>query len=137
MLPDQQKKKTVDSPVTPVGESIPAIPETVVEAAEAIDVPVPEESVEIEIVSTPDEPGEVEIEVDKVDDIVAEIENIPVETIIPDTPPADQNAESNIGGAGRRSVANDEPQALRDAAENPAVREVIDLFSGVVIDVHR
>lgn len=131
------EKKTVDSPVTPVGESIPAIPETVVEAAEAIDVPVPEESVEIEIVSTPDEPGEVEIEVDKVDDIVAEIENIPVETIIPDTPPADQNAESNIGGAGRRSVANDEPQALRDAAENPAVREVIDLFSGVVIDVHR
>ncbi len=48
----------------------------------------------------------------------------------------DKNA-SAIGGSGRRSVANDEPQALRKAAENPVVHEVMDLFSGVVIDVHR
>ena len=134
---ESAEKKTVDSPVAPVDENIPVVPEAPVEEIEAIEVPVPEESVEIEIVAVPDEPIEVEIEVDKVDDIVAEIENIPVETIIPETPPADRSAESNIGGAGRRSVANDEPQALRDAAENPAVREVIDLFSGVVIDVHR
>ena len=51
--------------------------------------------------------------------------------------PAEDSRKSEIGGSGRRSVANDEPQALRDAANNPAVHEVMDLFSGVVIDVHR
>ena len=45
--------------------------------------------------------------------------------------------ESTIGGSGRRSVANDEPQALREAANNPVVHEVLDLFSGTVVDVHR
>ena len=56
---------------------------------------------------------------------------------LPPVEKVDENKESSIGGSGRRSVANDEPMALKKAVENPVVAEVVDLFSGTVIDVHR
>ena len=131
---DFAEKKTVLTEV--VEEPVAAVPEEPpVATVETAEVPVVEDSIEVEIVAAPED--SIGIESDKNDDIAVEIENIPVEAIIPETAPAEQGTESNIGGSGRRSVANDEPQALRDAAENPAVREVMDLFSGVVIDVHR
>ena len=37
----------------------------------------------------------------------------------------------------RHSIANSEPHALQEAENNPVVHEVMELFSGTVIDVHR
>ena len=38
----------------------------------------------------------------------------------------------------QKSIANDNPSALNEVLEkNPAVREAVDLFSGMVIDIHR
>lgn len=38
----------------------------------------------------------------------------------------------------QKSIANDDPQALHDVVKNnPVVEETLDLFSGMVIDIHR
>ena len=38
----------------------------------------------------------------------------------------------------QKSIANDDPQALHDVVKNnPVVEEALDLFSGMVIDIHR
>jgi DNA polymerase-3 subunit gamma/tau len=37
----------------------------------------------------------------------------------------------------RHSIANSEPHSLQEAENNPVVHEVMELFSGTVIDVHR
>ena len=76
------------------------------------------------------------------DDTGDNVDEYTAETVVmmndaPVLPEAEENKSSAIGGAGRHSVANAEPQALREAADNPVVHEVIDLFSGTVIDVHR
>ena len=113
---------------TPIPEAVPEVAAGAVENAEVA------ETVEI-VENIPDE--------ESIDGVTVSEEDIPVaETIMPGMTealpaPAEDSRQSAIGGSGRRSVANDEPQALRDAANNPAVHEVMDLFSGVVIDVHR
>ena len=113
---------------TPVVETVPEVVPEVVEPVETV------ETVEI-VENIPDE--------EIIDSVTISDEDIPVaEAIMPEMTetlpaPAEDPRQSAIGGSGRRSVANDEPQALRDAANNPAVHEVMDLFSGVVIDVHR
>ena len=123
----------------------PAVPE-VVEAPETVEAEA--ETVEVVENAEPDVPKAEESVIDDLDvppepedfgEITPEIEETLVTTsfdmpVMPETP---EVKESTIGGSGRRSVANDEPQALKKAAENPVVSEVIDLFSGTVIDVHR
>ena len=113
----------VPAPVTeevPVADAAPVVEEVIVPAVET--APVMEENIAAEV-----------------EEVVPEIE----ETVfISDTPfppieKTDEKKESTIGGSGRRSVANDEPMALKKAVENPVVAEVVDLFSGTVIDVHR
>ena len=126
----------------------PAVPE-VVEAPEAVeaeaetvevvetavqDTPEPETNIvdELDVPPVPEDFGEITPEIEET--LVTTGFDMPV---MPETPEAPEVRESIIGGSGRRSVANDEPQALKKAAENPVVSEVIDLFSGTVIDVHR
>ena len=41
------------------------------------------------------------------------------------------------GGGKRRSIANDNPRALEEAAKDPVVHEIIDLFGGEVVDIHK
>ena len=124
----------------PVIEEVPAVVETPVVETVPEEVPEVVETVEaVEPVEIVENIQDEEI----IDSVTISDEDIPVaETIIPEMTealpaPAEDPRQSAIGGSGRRSVANDEPQALRDAANNPAVHEVMDLFSGVVIDVHR
>ena len=37
----------------------------------------------------------------------------------------------------RHSIANDNPQALEEALKDPTVYEIVDLFGGKVVDIHR
>ena len=113
---------------TPIPEAVPEVAAGAVENAEVA------ETVEI-VENIPDE--------ESIDGVTVSEEDIPVaETIMPGMTealpaPAEDSRQSAIGGSGRRSVANDEPMALKKALENPVVAEVVDLFSGAVIDVHR
>ena len=162
-IPAAAEKKSIIDEV-PVENPAPAVEESAVEISASVaenpvpvieepsvaaEVPVCEEVVEETVVEVPET-----IEVVETAEIVETVETIDIVENIPDEDipvavevmpemtgaipvPAEDSRKSEIGGSGRRSVANDEPQALRDAANNPAVHEVMDLFSGVVIDVHR
>ena len=126
----------VEEPVveTPaVVESAPVVEEPVVETPAVVEsAPVVEAPAAVESIS--------ETDVYPISEDVPEseftqiIEAVPVVENMISQP---EVKESTIGGSGRRSVANDEPQALREAANNPVVHEVLDLFSGTVVDVHR
>ena len=37
----------------------------------------------------------------------------------------------------RHSIANDNPKALEEAVNDPFIHEVVDLFGGSVVDIHR
>ena len=131
-VPVVEEKPVAAEASAPVVEEVPVVEEKSV-AAEA-PAPVVEESpVAVEAVPV------IEESVPDIDEVVPEFEET---AFIPDRPlppseKTDENKESTIGGSGRRSVANDEPMALKKALENPVVAEVVDLFSGAVIDVHR
>ncbi len=45
--------------------------------------------------------------------------------------------EVRPGRRRRKSIANDNPKALEDALKDPLVHEIVDLFSGKVVDIHR
>ncbi len=49
----------------------------------------------------------------------------------------DLEPETKPGKKRRRSIANDNPKALEDALNNPTVHEIVDLFGGKVVDIHR
>ena len=110
-----------------------AVTVEVVESDEP-DVPKPEENIieELDVPPVPEDFGDITPEIEETL-MISDVDMPPM----PDMPETPEVKESTIGGSGRRSVANDEPQALKKAAENPVVSEVIDLFSGTVIDVHR
>ena len=137
----------VEAPVeavteTPVVEApVEAVAETpVVEApVEAVaETPVIEAPVETSVVETPVVETPVEAESSDDSDNIEEIDaNIVAELPMEVIAATEDKKSSDIGGSGRRSVANDEPQALREAVNNPVVHEVVDLFAGTVIDVHR
>ena len=142
----------IETPVEVVAEApiveVPVVEAPVVEApvveAPVVEAPVVEAPVEVvaeaPVVEVPVEAAEPIAENEGSDDsdsmedissnIVAEL---PMEVIAA----TEDKKSSDIGGSGRHSVANDEPQALREAVNNPVVHEVVDLFAGTVIDVHR
>ena len=45
--------------------------------------------------------------------------------------------ETKPGRKKRRSIANDNPRALEEALNDPTVHEIVDLFGGKVVDIHR
>ncbi len=45
--------------------------------------------------------------------------------------------EVPVSGRARRSIANENPAALREALNDPYIRETADLFGGQVIDIHQ
>ena len=123
----------VEAPVVeaPVVET-PVVETPVVEAG--VETPV----VETPVVETPVVETPVEAESSDDSDNIEEIDtNIVAELPMEVIAATEDKKSSDIGGSGRRSVANDEPQALREAVNNPVVHEVVDLFAGTVIDVHR
>ena len=63
---------------------------------------------------------------------------------LPEEPPSaaavTETAPSRTAPAGRKqrhSIANDQPQALVDALQDPLIHEIVDLFDGKVVDIHR
>ena len=137
----------IEEKIAPVKEAEPAaeeitpvieqriVPVVIPAAAPAVEVPPAAEVAAPAVDAVP----EVEESIVEMDEVIPEITET---AFISDTPlpvieKSDENKESTIGGSGRRSVANDEPMALKKAVENPVVAEVVDLFSGTVIDVHR
>ena len=118
----------------------PVVEAPIVEApVEAVaETPVIEAPVETSVVETPVVETPVEAESSDDSDNIEEIDaNIVAELPMEVIAATEDKKSSDIGGSGRRSVANDEPQALREAVNNPVVHEVVDLFAGTVIDVHR
>lgn len=49
----------------------------------------------------------------------------------------ENRAPATPGRRKRRSIANDNPRALEEAAKDPIVHEIIDLFDGEVVDIHK
>ena len=119
--------------VTADEPEIEVAPEAVAaEVAEIAEVVAAEEEITVAPIEAPPVPEDFEEIMPEFEDTVVFSDmDMPVIEALP------ERRESTIGGSGRRSVANDEPQALKKAAENPVVSEVLDLFSGTVIDVHR
>ena len=123
-----------EAPIEAVAE--PPVIEAPVEAV--AETPVIEAPVETSVVETPVVETPVEAESSDDSDNIEEIDaNIVAELPMEVIAATEDKKSSDIGGSGRRSVANDEPQALREAVNNPVVHEVVDLFAGTVIDVHR
>ena len=63
---------------------------------------------------------------------------------LPEEPPSaaavTETAPSRTAPAGRKqrhSIANDQPQALVNALQDPLIHEIVDLFDGKVVDIHR
>ncbi|MDR0932946.1 MAG: DNA polymerase III subunit gamma/tau [Victivallales bacterium] len=57
--------------------------------------------------------------------------------ILPENNTPDLSPESKSGRRKRHSVINDDPKATTEALKNPIVHEIVDLFDGNVVDVHR
>lgn len=66
-------------------------------------------------------------------------ETIFIPPVIPNLPeaPAHSDDELQPGHHKRRSIANDNPLALEEAAKNPIIHEILDLFGGKVVDIHK
>ena len=59
---------------------------------------------------------------------------------MPEVLAAQVTAESDLDAPGRKkrhSIANDNPKALEEAVNDPFIHEVVDLFGGSVVDIHR
>ena len=59
---------------------------------------------------------------------------------MPETQTAQAVPESDLDAPGRKkrhSIANDNPKALEEAVNDPFIHEVVDLFGGSVVDIHR
>src|SRR5574344_93675 len=61
-----------------------------------------------------------------------------LEKVAPE-PTANEVEESELqpGHKKRHSIANDHPGALNEAARTPEIHEIVDLFGGVVVDIHK
>ena len=59
---------------------------------------------------------------------------------MPEMLAAQVTEESDLDAPGRKkrhSIANDNPKALEEAVNDPFIHEVVDLFGGSVVDIHR
>ena len=115
-----------ESPYPAIPEAPPAVVEA--EAAPAVAVPASESTYP----AIPEEPP-----------VLAE-DSGTASPDLPEEPPSaaavTETAPSRTAPAGRKqrhSIANDQPQALVDALQDPLIHEIVDLFDGKVVDIHR
>ena len=72
------------------------------------------------------------------DAATGETEQISLEMpLLPEDAAAKLAPETKPGRRKRRSIANDNPKALEEALQDPIVHEIVDLFGGKVVDIHR
>ena len=140
----------------PVGEVAPVIeePAPVEEVAPVIEEPAPVE----EVAPVVEEPAPVVEEVAPVveepapapvEEVAPVVEEpVPVEEVsfeetiingLPDLPPPPptENTLLQPDQKKRKSIANSNPAALDEAAKDPQIHEILDLFDGVVVDIHK
>ena len=65
----------------------------------------------------------------------AAADGLPME--LPEAVVEEEHVPPAPGRRKRRSIANDNPRALEEAAKDPIVHEIIDLFDGEVVDIHK
>jgi len=103
--------------------------------------PIPEPEPEPVLSSVPaGDPGtEVIVEEDPALDPALDPAESAIPPAVPAAPeemPEDSYAPADAD-AGRKSIANSDPEALRKAEKDPYIRQVLDLFGGHVVDIHR
>ncbi len=150
-----EAKLQVEKPISTEPEAVPAPVETVPPTPEPEPLPetAPEEEVVASISASP-EPESVPAAEDETPKSVwpelGESETGAAEGSVDGVPggnPTDLLAAALPEGAPlrtvpagrklRHSIANDQPQALEEALKDPLVHEIVDLFDGKVVDIHR
>ena len=131
-------EKTVAAPPAPA--PVVEEPAPVEEVAPVVEEPAP---VVEEVAPVVEEPAPVVEEVAPVVEEPVPVEEVSFEeTIInglPDLPPPPptENMLLQPDQKKRKSIANSNPAALDEAAKDPQIHEILDLFDGVVVDIHK
>ena len=133
VVPVEEEPAPVAEEPAPVAEEPAPVEEEPAPVAEA-PAPVPEEPAPVEEEPAPavEEPVPVFVS----DDVSFE------ETLIqglPELPPAPPEPVNTLqpDQKQRHSIANSNPTALDEAAKDPQIHEILDLFDGVVVDIHK
>ena len=134
-------EKTVAAPPAPapvVEEPAPVVEEV----APVVEEPAPAPVEEVAPVVEEPAPAPVEEVAPVVEEPVPVEEVSFEETIInglPDLPPPPptENMLLQPDQKKRKSIANSNPAALDEAAKDPQIHEILDLFDGVVVDIHK
>lgn len=134
---EADKSVTVEKTVTPP----PAAPETVELQESTAENPVAAESAAVPVESVNETSnGCDEIERDD-EELEPVIDLMPLPELMPppvETRPQPHRKQDYAPNKEQRSIANDDPQSLTDIVRNnQAVAEVVDLFAGMVVDIHQ
>ena len=134
---ETDKSVTVEKTVIPP----PAAPETVELQESTAENPVAAESVAVPVESVNETSnGCDEIERDD-EELEQVIDLMPLPELMPppvETRPQPHRKQDYAPNKEQRSIANDDPQSLTDIVRNnQAVAEVVDLFAGMVVDIHQ
>jgi len=134
---EADKSVTVEKTVTPP----PAAPETVELQESTAENPVAAESVAVPVESvneTSNSCDEIERDDEELEPV---IDLMPLPELMPppvETRPQPHRKQDYAPNKEQRSIANDDPQSLTDIVRNnQAVAEVVDLFAGMVVDIHQ
>ena len=150
------KAETLPAAETPAPEAAPVAEALAVEPAEVTasagpvaDPPVSEAETALPEPEPEEEPpvaySDEEASLMPAGEMVRDFDPATGETVlVPVAPPpmpkndaADLAPETKSGRRRRRSIANDDPKALEEAQQDPVVHEIVDLFGGKVVDIHR
>ena len=140
--PAPEPEAVAEPEPAPISEPEPAPEPESAPEPEAAAAPEPESAPELEAAagSEPVAPSATGDEaMQEFDASTGETVEIPLEMpLLPEEDSAEKLApETKPGRRKRRSIANDNPKALEDALQDPVVHEIVDLFGGKVVDIHR
>lgn len=146
LKPAAEMPKPEPAPAAPVAE-VPK-PEAAPEAKPAVvEMPKPEPAPASPPVAEAPEPDYAELEASLMpaaemqpvfDPNTGETVLVPVSApVLPKSDNEHLAPETKPGRKKRRSIANDNPRALEEALNDPTVHEIVDLFGGKVVDIHR
>ena len=146
LKPAAEMPKPEPAPAAPVAE-VPK-PEAAPEAKPAVvEMPKPEPAPASPPVAEAPEPDYAELEASLMpaaemqpvfDPNTGETVLVPVSApVLPKSDDEHLAPETKPGRKKRRSIANDNPRALEEALNDPTVHEIVDLFGGKVVDIHR
>ncbi len=146
LKPAAEMPKPEPAPAAPVAEV--SKPEAAPEAKPAVvEMPKPEPAPASPPVAEAPEPDYAELEASLMpaaemqpvfDPNTGETVLVPVSApVLPKSDNEHLAPETKPGRKKRRSIANDNPRALEEALNDPTVHEIVDLFGGKVVDIHR